>query len=456
LLDASQTLPEEKYMKRFRLLGLHVAALSFFAAGSAHAQDDLLSVFELASNNDPVVREARAQYGVAHTTLSEGLSGLLPSVSLTGNSTRATRASREDHSFANGFNTHNWGASLTQNLVNFQAWYTFQSARESDAQGVATLAQAEQQLILRVATAYFDVLRSQNNLTLLQAQEQAAQQVMDQAQQRYDLGFAEISDVYDSQAAHSQARVNRMDEENILKQRIQALEVITGGSHQTLESLSAEFPVASAEPANVGEWLSLTQENNLNIQAAQHLLASNQNQARAAKAAMLPTLTINGNYTNTAETANTYASAQPNEATISSQISLNVSVPLFRGGANRARMQRAYYTVDANREALERTQRQSAATTENSFNSIATAVQMVQARAENITIAQNALNATEVGIEVGTRNTVDLVQAQRTLFQAQRDYANARYDYVINTLTLKQSAGVLSPQDVIDLNEWLE
>ena len=444
-------------MKPVRFPGLRRAALilAFASVSPFAAADDLLQVFDLAADNDPTVREARAQYGVAHTTVLEGVSGLLPQVSLNGSSARNTRASRERHSFANGFNTHNYSVVLSQNLVNFQAWYAFQAARQQDSQGLANLALAEQQLIVRVATAYFDVLRSQNNLTLLRAQEEAAQQVMDQAQQRYDLGFAEIADVYDSQAAYSQARVNRMDEENILRQRIQSLEVITGSNHQILETLSDDFPVVSADPVNLDEWLRLTRENNLNIKAATHLLAANENQARAAKAAMLPTLTINGRYNNNAEQANTYASAQPSEATLNTSISLELSMPLFRGGANRARMQRAYYTVNANREALERIERQSEALTRNSFNSIETAVQTVQARQENITIAQNALEATEVGMEVGTRNVVDLVQAQRTLFQAQRDYANARYDYVLNTLTLKQAAGTLNPQDVVDLNEWL-
>ncbi|HWK55421.1 MAG TPA: TolC family outer membrane protein [Hyphomicrobiales bacterium] len=444
-------------MKRPHFPGLRSAALILAFAGASHVAlaDNLLEVFELAADNDPTVREARAQYGVAHTSVLEGVAGLLPQVTVNGSSARNTRASRERHSFANGFNTHNYSVVLSQSLVNFQAWYAFQAAREQDSQGLATLALAEQQLIVRVATAYFDVLRSQNNLTLLRGQENAAQQVMDQAQQRYDLGFAEIADVYDSQAAYSQARVNRMDEENILRQRIQALEVITGSPHQMLETLSEEFPVVSADPVNLNEWLRLTRENNLNVRAANHLLAANQNQARAAKAAMLPTLSINARYTDNAEQANTYGSALPTEASLNTMISLDVSVPLFRGGANRARMQRAYYTVDANREALERTERQSEALTRNSFNSIETAVMTVQARLENITIAQNALEATEVGMEVGTRNVVDLVQAQRTLFQAQRDYANARYDYVLNTLTLKQAAGTLNPQDVVDLNDWL-
>jgi len=441
-------------MNRFRFPGLRTAALALFVASSAHAQDDLLYVFELASSNDPVVRQARAQYNANHTVIAENRANFLPTITLQGSTGRNTQAPTVVHSFADGFNTHSYGVNLSQNLLNFEAWYNFRSATETDQQALATLAAAEQQLILRVATAYFDVLRSQDNITLLQAQEEAALQVMDQAQQRYDLGFAEISDVYDSQAAYAQARVNRMDAENVLRQRLQALEVITGGDHELLRTLSDDFPVLSAQPSNVEDWLALTQENNLNIRAAEHNLASTENDAKAAKAALMPTLTITANYNDTAERANPYAFIS--DASNSTAITLNLNVPLFRGGANKARMERAYYTVDANREALARVERESLALTRNSFNSIETAVRTVAARAENIEIARNALEATEVGIEVGTRNIVDLVQAQRTLYQALRDYANARYDYVINTLTLKQAAGTLSPQDVRDLNQWLE
>jgi outer membrane protein len=441
-------------MKISRSLRLPLAALAFCVATPSLAQDDLLLAFQLASNNDPVVRQARAQYNAAHTFIAEGRAQLLPAVTLTGNSGRNTQAPTAVHSFSDGFNTHSYALNLSQNLLNFEAWYSFRSAKEADQQALATLAQAEQQLIMRVATAYFDVLRSQDNVSLLLAQENAAQQVMDQAQQRYDLGFAEISDVYDSQAAYSLARVNRMDEENVLQQRIQTLEVISGADHHLLRSLADGFPVQSAEPGNVEEWLTLAQQNNLSIQAAEHLLASTEHEAKAAKAALLPTLTVNANYTDNAERQNPYAFIS--DASNSTAITLNVSIPLFRGGASRARMTRAYYTVDANREVLDRVGRESLALTRNSFNSIATAVRTVEARAENIQIARNALEATEVGLEVGTRNTVDLVQAQRTLFQAQRDYANARYDYILNTLTLKQAAGILNPQDVVDLNQWLQ
>jgi outer membrane protein len=135
---------------------------------------------------------------------------------------------------------------------------------------------------------------------------------------------------------------------------------------------------------------------------------------------------------------------------------LNFSYPLYAGGLNGARKRQAYYTRDASEEALMKTQRDSTQSTRNSYRSVETDVLAVQARAQAIISAESALEATEVGAEVGTRNVVDVVLAQRTLFQTRRDFANARYNYVINTLTLKQAAGILSPQDVIDLNNWLE
>lgn len=440
-------------MKVPYLKALLSSALLGLLPAASHA-DDLLSVFQQASANDPVIRIARAQYNATHTALKEGLAQLLPSVTLNGSTARNTQAPTEAHSFADGFNTHSYSLSLNQNLLNFEAWYNFQSVRESDKQALSALAIAEQQLILRVASAYFNVLRSQNNLAVFTAQEAAAREVMNQTEQRYELGFAEISDVYDSRTSYSQARVSRLDEQNLLQERIEALEIISGGNHGLLEGLSENFPVVSANPRNLEEWLALTQANNLDIQAAEFVLAGTEHQARAAKSAMLPTLTLTANYNDTAERDNPFAFIS--QASNSTAISLNVSMPLYRGGANKARLQRAYYSIDANKERLEQVERESLAQTRNSYRSIETALQTVAAREETISFAESALEATEVGMEVGTRNIVDLLQAQRAVFQAQRDYANARLDYVITTLNLKQAAGTLSPQDVIDLNDWLE
>ena len=440
--------------------GLYLAVLLGTSAASA---EDLVQIYDLAVSNDPEIRQARANYNATHTLLDQGRSQLLPSVNLTARSSRdssgiagappvGAEGRLQPHSFQNGFNTKGYGLSVQQNLLNFQAWYLFKSAQKSDQIAALNLAQSEQQLIMRVATAYFNVLRSEANLASFRAETDASGQVLDQTQQRFDVGLIPITDVYDSQANADLAEVNLLVEENNLNQALEALEAITGQPYMNVADLNTEFPITTSD-TSIEEWTSVTLENNLALQSAEIDLDAKEDDAKAARAAMFPTVALNLSY-NWNESGNPF-SFTPNLPSENTGITLNFAMPLFAGGLNRARMRQAYYTRDASEEALLLTRRSSTQSIRNAYRSVETDVRAVNARAQAIVSAQSALEATQVGAEVGTRNVVDVVLAQRTLFQAQRDYANARFDYVIDTLTLKQAAGVLSPQDVIDLNEWL-
>ena len=437
-------------------LALAVMTLPF----SSVQADDLAQIFELAATNDPEIRQARASYNAAHTTIDQGRSFLLPRVTVGGNTSRDTSgpanasAFGPGHSFENGFNSKGYNLSISQALLNFEAWYAFKSAKQSDQQAAANLAQAEQQLILKVATAYFNVLRTLDNLATFRAEEDAASRVLEQTRERFEVGLIPITDVYDSQASHDLVRVNRLVEENNLNQAYEALEAITGRPHNNLETLNSDFPIESLNPSSLEEWVNLALDNNLAIKSAQFDFAAKKDDARSARATMFPTLDISAGY-GWNQSANPF-SFFPAAASERTNITLNFSYPLYAGGLNSARKRQAYYTRDASEEALMKTQRDSTQSTRNNYRSVETDVLAVQARAQAIISAESALEATEVGAEVGTRNVVDVVLAQRTLFQARRDYASARYAYVINTLNLKQAAGILSPQDIIDLNNWLE
>ena len=438
---------------------------SLSLAVPAHAED-LLQIFNLAVSNDPEIRQARATYNANHTMLAQGLSQLLPAVDINARTSRDTTGidgpvpsspdgeifRLQPHSFANGFNTKGYGLSIQQNLLNFQAWYAWQSVKKGDQVAALNLAQAEQQLILRVATAYFNVLRSESNLATFRAEEEASLQVLEQTQQRFDVGLIPITDVYDSQANADLATVNVLVEENNLDQAFEALEAITGVPYTNIAELDTEFPITTSD-TSLEEWTAVTLDSNLALQAAEIDLEAKEDDARAARAAMFPTVRLNVSY-NWNESGNPF-SFTPNLPSENTAITLNFAYPIFAGGLNNARRRQAYYTRDASEEALLLTRRQSTQAIRNSYRTVETDVRAVEARAQAIISAQSALEATQVGAEVGTRNVVDVVLSQRTLFQAQRDYNDARFDYVIDTLELKQAAGVLSPQDVIDLNEWL-
>lgn len=450
---------------RLRLLPAALAlSLCSTFAGMAQAED-LLEIFNLAAENDPEIRQARAQYNAQHTLVDQGRSFLLPTVNATGRSSRDTTGIDGDlpagtgglfrlpqHSFADGFNTKGYSLSVRQSLFNAEAWYAFQSARKTDEVAALTLARAEQQLIVRVATAYFDVLRSQANLTSFEAEEAAALQVLEQTQQRFDVGLIPITDVYDSQANADLASVNRLVEENNYNQRLEVLEAITGRPFESVSMLLEEFPIAAHE-APMEEWEQIALQTNPTVRSAELDFEARKDDARSARSRLLPTVDVAINY-NWNQSGNPL-SFTPNLASESSQVTLNVTMPLYAGGLNSSRLRQAYFTRDASEEALLKAKRDNTLATRNAWRSVETDVRAVQARARAIVSAQSALEATQVGAEVGTRNVVDVVLSQRLLFQAQRDYANARFNYVVDTLTLKQAAGTLSPQDVIDLNRWL-
>ncbi|MDR2213152.1 MAG: TolC family outer membrane protein [Pseudomonadales bacterium] len=447
----------------------HALGIALLSLGSASAlADDLLDIFNLAANNDPTIRQARANYNAAHTVIDQGRALLLPSIDLNASASRDTSGlvkappdtgtpslfPRPVHDFGNGYTNKSWGLSLRQALFNAEAWYSFNSARKSDEAAAVSLASAEQELIMRVANAYFSVLRSQTNLATFTSEEAAAQSVLEQTQQRFDVGLVAITDVYDSQANADLASVNRLVEENNLSQSLEALEAITGQPHSDVDGLASDFPIVNSDMP-MDDWMTAAMSNNLAIRAAQLDLEARQEDAKAAKARLYPTADLNMNYNwnQSGSPLNLTGSGLASEGT---SIGVNLSVPIFAGGLNASRLRQAYYTRDASEEALLKSRRDSTQSVRNAYRGVETNVRAVAARARAIVSAQSALDATQVGAEVGTRNVVDVVLAQRSLYQAQRDYANARYDYVIASLSLKQAAGTLSPQDVIDLNEWLQ
>lgn len=458
----AQTAPAQRPRFLKKVLGLAVVSL----LSSPVLAEDLLQIFNLAVENDPVIRQARANYNAQHTQVDQGRALLLPSVTLQGQTGRNTNGPTESipsnipgnpptpaHSFGAGFNSKGYNLNLSQAIFNMEAWYSYKSLRKTDEIAMLTLQEAEQALIMRVAAAYFDVLRAQADLGSLQAEEAAAMQLLEQTQQRFDVGLIPITDVNDSQFRADEVTVRRLQAENILSQRFEALEAITGVDYSSISTLSPEFPIAPPE-SSLEEWTTLTSASNLPLQRAELDFEAKKDNARAARSHMLPTVQLGMGY-NWNQSGSSFSFFRPNSANEGTNITLSFSVPLFAGGRNLASMRQAYYTRDASEAVLLRTQRESSQSISNNYRTVETDVRAVAAQAQAIVSAQSSLEANTVGAEVGTRNIVDVVQAQGALFQAQRNHSNARFQYVIDTLTLKQTAGVLSPQDVIDLNEWL-
>ena len=439
--------------------------------------DDLVTILQLALDNDPSLKQAQASYRANRENVIQSRSSMLPSLGVGAGTSRLTSGYtdsqyvnmtnpltgetvrtkvRDDHSFRPGINNHNWGVSLTQSVFNLPNWYSFQSAEATDRAAAVNLAAQEQDLIMRVASAYFDVLRAQDLLETNIQEEEAAQRSLEQTQQREAVGLVAITDVYDSQAAYDLARNTTILQQDFLRSRYEALEAITGQGHPDIDELLDNFPIVEVE-GNLNQWETQADNNSLAIAAAEFNLDASRQTLRARKSDGLPTLDLQGFYGHIVTAPIVSQGVQiGGGASDRTQLALNLNIPLYTGGTLSSRKRAAEYNVVAAQESLELTKRELTQNIRNAYRRVNTDVLVVAQRQQSITSAQSALDATELGAEVGTRNIVEVLLARENLFRALRMYADARYTYVIDTLVLKQIAGILTPQDIIELNEWLQ
>tara|TARA_B110000858_G_scaffold17319_1_gene17473 strand:+ start:8505 stop:9893 length:1389 start_codon:yes stop_codon:yes gene_type:complete len=459
-----------KSAKYFGILALSCMTSSFSYG------NDLLSILQLALENDPTLRQAEASYRENRESVIQSRSSLLPSLGVGGSTSRLTSGPtdslyntvldpdtgaplilrEDDHSFRPGINNHSWGMNLTQSVVNLANWYSYKSAQARDKAAAVNLAAQEQDLIMRVAIAYFDVLRAIDTLDTNIQEEEAALRSLDQTRQREEVGLVAITDVYDSQAAYDLAQNTTILQQDLLRSRYEALEAITGQPHPTVEILREDFPIIEVD-GSLKDWETQAKDNNLFIAAAEYNLEASRKNLKARKSDHLPTIDFTGNFGHSVTAPiNSQGIQIGGGANDRTSLAFNLSIPIYSGGAVRSRRRAAEYNVVAAQESLNLAERQLIQNIRNAYRRVNTDVLVIAQRQQSITSAQSALDATELGAEVGTRNIVEVLLSRENLFRALRSYADARYNYVIDSLLLRQVAGVLTPQDIIDLNEWLQ
>lgn len=481
------------------------AALLLVTAGfnSTARADNLTDIYQLALVNDPTLQAAEASYNANSEIKTQALSQLLPQVTASASYTESDQDSESlryfsaDIPFASNFNTENetesYSISLTQNVFNLQAFFAFKQSKALSKQAELQFAIDQQSLIIRAAEAYFDVLRGRDNLISSLAEEKAIKQQLEQTQQRYDVGLIAITDVHEARAAFDLAVANRLTEEVNLGIAYENLTALTGQQHTNLYNLSSEFVTRKPQPETPEAWVEFANQNNLSIKLAEQVAeASNQN-AKVKKAAHAPTLQAVVSYkdstTDTSQFSNSRSVSEvPIPATVldtggnpvtvnttsstsvnsgpgpipdsfsnsdGTTLELRMQLPLFSGGLTSSERRQAGYERVRDQANLVAAKRTAFRQARSSYLTTVADTARVNARSLAITSAESALDATQAGYDAGTRNIVDLLNAQRDLFRAQRDHANTRYDYVINSLKLKEAAGILSPQDIEDLNKWL-
>lgn len=441
--------------------------------------DNLADVYQAAVENDPMMRAAEAEYRSQYESKNIARSALLPQLSLDasyGYADQNNKVKKPSDPFIQGTGTsHTYGTqwtaglTLTQQLLNINSWYTFKGGKELSKQAEIKFIDNQQDLISRSVQAYFEVLRAHSNLSSSIAEEKAVKQQLDQMQQRFDVGLVAITDVNEAQAAYDMANVGLIANQGNLQIAYQALSVLTGKNYESIDTLAEDFPVVSPEPADMQEWVSKSLQNNPKILLAESSVSAAEHQAKAAKASHYPVLALQGkistsNNDGKRETSSIDANSPTglSKKTFDSEVDqdtwsvgIGLSMPLYSGGAVGAKRRQAYAQYDMAKENTVGTERIVTQQTRSQFIIALTSMQTVSARKQAIISAESALDAIQSGYDVGTRNIVDVLNAQRNLFAAQRDYHNARYDYINSMIELKYLAGILSPEDINHLSEWL-
>ena len=444
------------------------------ATGSA---DKLGEIYELARANDAQLKSLKAQFLANSESRNLGRAALLPQVNVNfefTNTNTDTISENLDFDRDTGdfspmegstntdLDRYGYQISLNQALFDLPAWFNFQAGEKISQRAEASFAADQQDLIERVVETYFGVLRAQDTLQASQARERAFERHLEQTRQRFEVGLTAITDVHEARAAYDLARAGRIVDENNVNVALEQLSVLTGSYHSNLYLLSEEFSVEKPVPEMRKDWVDFALKNNFRLRAARFAEQAARQTAKAHKAEHLPSIRGMLAYSDF-ETEGDLDRHPPSIFDINpgneeerELIQLRVELPLYSGGALSASRRQAAQNYIAALENRINLMRNIVTDTRSLHMTVISDVERVAARRQSITSSQSALDATTAGYEVGTRNIVDVLDAQNTLFAAKRDYANARYDYINHRFRLKNRAGILKPEDIYRLESYLE
>ncbi|WP_300651371.1 TolC family outer membrane protein [Pseudomonas sp.] len=454
-------------MLRRLSLTLAVAAASVGMAWAEQAplstKTDLVTVYQEAANNNADLAAARADYQARREVVPQARSGLLPNLSAGAN----LSDTRTDVDTSNGSQSISrsgtvYQANLSQPLFRADRWFQLQAAEDSSEQAALELSAIEQNLILQSAETYFAVLRAQDTLASTKAEEAAFKRQLDQANERFDVGLSDKTDVLEAQAGFDTARANRIIAQRQVEDAFQALITLTNREYVALEGIEHSLPILAPTPNDAKAWVDTAAAQNLNLQASNYAVSAAEETLRQRKSGHAPTLDAVASYqrgdNDSLGFTNSGTPGQPRFSSDAEQrsIGLQLNIPLYSGGLTSSQVREAYQRLTQSEQLRESLRRQVVQSTRNLHRAVNTDVETVQARKQSIISNQSALEATEIGYQVGTRNIVDVLDAQRQLYSSVRTYNDARYDYILNNLRLKQAAGTLSPADLEALEQYLK
>lgn len=433
------------------LLGL--ACLSVQAVSA-----DLLQVYREALANDAQYAAARATVEAGREKLPQGLAGLLPVIGATAGTVWNENRYRVDGQPAleKDYNTHTYNVSLTQPLFRWQNVVQYGQAKWQVAQAEAVFAQASQDLVLRVAQAYFDVLYAQENLAAVRASKQAIAQQLEQAKRNFEVGTATITDTHEAQSRFDLVSAQELAGENDLEVKRYALRVIVGRELGELARLRADATLLPPQPASMEQWVVAAENDSFQVQAQQAAVEVAQREVERMRAGHYPTLDVVANYGKTNSLLSASSSSSPGLETDARNIGLQLSIPIYQGGAVSSRTREAIANRSAALSSLENIRRTATLNARQSFLGVVNGLAQIRALSAALVSGISALESNRLGYEVGVRINIDVLNAEQQVYVTRRDLAKARFDTLLAQLRLKAAVGTLEEGDLERINPLFE
>jgi len=472
--------PDLRKIKMNYRLKLALGCILAVSASASSYGATLVDVYQRALQSDPSLREADATRLATREGKPQAWAALLPQVDGSASATRAKTTSDGSPRVvdidpvtgafivATGISdattdTKRWSVQLRQTIFRWDQWAALKRADAQNAQAEANYKAAEQDLLVRVSQRYFNVLAAKDTLDASDATAEAFSRQLEQSEKRFEVGLIAITDVQEARAARDQAVADVIGAKRVLATNQELLREITGEAFDSLAAPQDDMPLKNPEPASEDRWVSAAMEQNLALIATRLNADIASANVSVARAGHLPTVDLVASRgktdidTDTGTQLNTGVrnTSNFNNATTDS-ISLQLYVPIFSSGATQSRVRQAVYTQRAAREHVDRISRETERAARDNYLGVVSNISRVQALKQALESSRTALQATEAGFEVGTRTTVDVLLSRRTLFTAQTQYSRSRYDYILSIIQLKQAAGTLAAQDIMEINGWLK
>ena len=434
-----------------------IVLIAFVLPVSGNAQS-LLEVFRDARTYDAQYASARYALQAGLEKLPQGRALILPTLNLQANTlgSRFDANSNNDQiipSFKRDFTQSGMTLTFTQPVYRPQNWIQYEQGELQVRQAEAVFGQAAQDLILRVAQAYFDVLAAQDTLALVRAQKAAISEQLAQAKRNFEVGTATITDTHEAQARYDLTLAQEIQAQNEVDTRHRALQQLTGKEYAALKSLRPDVKLSVPNPNNMQSWVDIAERSSYPVQVQEATTRIADLEAKRNRAAHLPTVDLVASQF--LQTQSGSAVAQVGSELSQSTISLQLAVPLYAGGALSSREREAAANYEKSRQDLENARRTSPLQTRQFFLLVANGIAAVAALEQALVSSQSALDSNKLGYEVGVRINIDVLNAQQQLFSTRRDLAVARYNTITNHLRLKSAAGSLSESDLDEVNRAL-